>query len=699
MWVTRFSDLFSTTFVAEEMTLKDLAGLIDRTEQPTKPLLPMLKLARFGGQPSAQGALRNDGNLLAVTGVEGDYDDEQMPVGEAVKRLDNAGIAFIVYTSPSHDPLKPRWRVLCPLATEHPPAARRALVDRLNGILGGGLARESWTLSQAYYFGRVDGAPFELYVGDHEPCLDDVEELDAGALGFQPGPGQGPSTQSQGAQGKTAPDFKQLDEHALLDLIRSAAYYFRPVGELARRWARQQVAETTALGQLDAALDDVPPADRNKKWRDGKKRLAGWVKQMYQRAGRSTRLLRALVDHLGNVPPWPGTARLNTFIQQLEVVEPYPPKPGQALDRWRPLRDPEDILRVVMAMQDIAGFERVGKNLVRDALSVVAGGATYHPVQDYLRGLTWDEKPRVGLLFTDYFPCELPDPHTAPDDYRQRTAYYAALARTALIGAVARALEPGCQLDTMVVLIGAQGWLKSSGIRALAPTPEWFTDDVSTALIDRDTKESLLGKWLVELSEFPHLRRESDKLKAFVSRRADRFRRAYERVSQDWPRSCLFWPTVNELTLSDYTGNRRYLPAPMAAPADLKAIVADRDMLWAEAVHLYHQGTPWWLGPEAELTAAELQGDYLESSAWEERVAEWLTGRGDTAPFTTRQVLLGLGFGFDPGERNRATRADEMLVAGCLKRLGYRIAHCRINGTKGRWWLPAPKRFGLASED
>src|SRR5262249_8159386 len=111
MWVTRFFDPFATTFVAEEMTLKDLAGLIDCTEQPTNPLLPMLKLARFGGQPSAQGALRHDGNILTITGVEGDYDDEQMPVSEAVKRLENAGIAFIVYTSPSHGPLKPRWRV------------------------------------------------------------------------------------------------------------------------------------------------------------------------------------------------------------------------------------------------------------------------------------------------------------------------------------------------------------------------------------------------------------------------------------------------------------------------------------------------------------------------------------------------------------------------------------------------------------
>jgi hypothetical protein len=29
------------------------------------------------------------------------------------------------------------------------------MVDRLNGIVGGTFSRESWALSQAFYFGRV----------------------------------------------------------------------------------------------------------------------------------------------------------------------------------------------------------------------------------------------------------------------------------------------------------------------------------------------------------------------------------------------------------------------------------------------------------------------------------------------------------------------------------------------------------------
>ena len=42
-----------------------------------------------------------------------------------------------------------------PFSGELPPGERTRLVNRLNGVLGGVLSRESWTLSQAFYYGRV----------------------------------------------------------------------------------------------------------------------------------------------------------------------------------------------------------------------------------------------------------------------------------------------------------------------------------------------------------------------------------------------------------------------------------------------------------------------------------------------------------------------------------------------------------------
>jgi predicted P-loop ATPase len=255
------------------------------------------------------------------------------------------------------------------------------------------------------------------------------------------------------------------------------------------------------------------------------------------------------------------------------------------------------------------------------------------------------------------------------------------------------------KVDTLPVLVGDQGWDKSQGIQALIPDPTWFSDDMSTALIDRDTKESLSGKWLIELSEFPHIRREIDKVKSFFSRQTDRFRRAYDRANRDWPRQCVFIATTNELEFIDTTGNRRFWPVPMSGPADVKAIERERDQLWAEALHWYRAGYQWWLTRSLEAIAAQLQEEYLEPDAWDELIANWIENRAPrdpqtekVLPFTTQQVLWGIGYAMSPDEEDRqviATKADQMRAASCLKRLGCRREpHARrVQGRRERRWV------------
>jgi putative DNA primase/helicase len=173
-------------------TLPELAYRIQHTTAEAKADLPWVKLARFGNKRTPRtekgggNSLRHDANVERVTGLEVDYDGEQMTPDEAVEILTKQGIASVIYTSPSHTDGKPRWRILCPFSEELPPDRRRAMVGRLNGLFRGIFARESWVLSQSYYLGSVRSNPaHRVAVVDGTPIdmHDDLDEVWIGPPG------------------------------------------------------------------------------------------------------------------------------------------------------------------------------------------------------------------------------------------------------------------------------------------------------------------------------------------------------------------------------------------------------------------------------------------------------------------------------------------------------------------------------------
>lgn len=127
---------------------------------PRKEACPLIKLATFGDRRTEKGAVRHDGNVLEVFGIEADYDAEKVGMDRAADLLTAQGIEAFLYTTPSHVADRPRWRVLAPLSKPHAPAERERLVAMLNSVLGGILAAESFTLSQTYYFGKVKGVEY-----------------------------------------------------------------------------------------------------------------------------------------------------------------------------------------------------------------------------------------------------------------------------------------------------------------------------------------------------------------------------------------------------------------------------------------------------------------------------------------------------------------------------------------------------------
>jgi hypothetical protein len=224
----------------EELTLslRDLAGRIRTASAPAKGMLPWLKLATFGDQRTARGSLRHDENLREIHGVEADYDGETLTIERARQILGTAGVACLLYASPSHTADAPRWRVLAPTSQALPPAERAGLVARLNGLFAGALASESFTLSQAYYFGRVDGTPDrEVLLLEGRPI--DLVQLDVEPIGKQqtkppaapfvahspaPRPPEGGSPLGREALGQRCDEIRNAPDGNKHHAINEAAY-------------------------------------------------------------------------------------------------------------------------------------------------------------------------------------------------------------------------------------------------------------------------------------------------------------------------------------------------------------------------------------------------------------------------------------------------------------------------------------------
>ena len=366
-----------------------------------------------------------------------------------------------------------------------------------------------------------------------------------------------------------------------------------------------------------------------------------------------------IMHALRHAPELEGIVRFNEFANRLEIARAVPWRNARAGERWT---DDDDLN--VMTWLQRRGMSVRGKNSVADCVAGVARECPFHPVVSYLDGLEWDGGSRLRTWLAHYLKAD------------GAAQYLGAVGTAFLISAVARIYKPGCQADYVLVLEGPQGIGKSRMLQTLGFP--WTTDALPD-LHSKDAAVQLHGVWLVELAELAALRRtEIEATKAFITRRVDRYRPPYGRHAIEVPRQCVFIATTNEATyLRDATGNRRFWPVSIAK-ADIEALSADRDKLWAEAVELYRQDTPWYLSDEDERTATDEQEKRTLRTETAQSVSEYLAHLEERGIFelTTREVFecaLGLKFPEDALKAQRfGTEVANAITNGGWQRLGIR---------------------------
>jgi hypothetical protein len=324
-----------------------------------------------------------------------------------------------------------------------------------------------------------------------------------------------------------------------------------------------------------------------------------------------------------------------------------------------------------------------------------------HPFREYLESLEWNEEKRLTKLFPHYFG-------TADTLYNRVIGTYF------IMSMVARAYQPGCKVDYMVILEGGQGDYKSQACRLLV-SEEYFAENMPD-LRKKDALEQLRGKVLIEFAEIVTLiRNDNEGLKAFITNQTDRFRASYGRFAEDFPRIPVFVGSTNkDRYIDDPTGARRFWPTTVGRVL-LKEIARDRDQLFAEAVARFKRGRQWWPSKRLEIkhflieqkARQEYDDREHEIAKWIVRTALPIKGRPEASIRERWDAQMPRGFTVSEvwhGALKMKTDQPfgtglQRHIAQCLRRLGCAQpksdnpeSKSKFKKEQGRrYWLPPEK--------
>ena len=374
---------------------------------------------------------------------------------------------------------------------------------------------------------------------------------------------------------------------------------------------------------------------------------------------------------LENDERWRGVLRYDRFTYDVIKKKVPPFKYNASAGEWTE----GDTTRLCIWCAQNYGFTPRENDAIR-AVLVAAEMLSFHPVLDYLHELKWDGTPRLNTWLPDYLG-------TTKDDYSE------SLGIKWMVGTVARVHATPLKkikMDNVLILESHQGAFKSSCIEVLAGS---WSAETHFDLGSKDGYQQLRGVWVYEIAELDAFNKaESNKAKAFFSAREDNYRPSYGKKTEKFPRQCVFVGTTNQdQYLKDVTGNRRYWPI-YCHKINLDGLREARDQLWAEALHWYRQGVPWWVLPDEVDLYYPQQEQRFNGDAWEDDIQEYLYNPENLQlnEITTGGILRDI-----LGHSTPQIKPPEQTRVGLImKRLDWQKKRVTKNG-KQRWVYLRPE--------
>ena len=203
-------------------------------------------------------------------------------------------------------------------------------------------------------------------------------------------------------------------------------------------------------------------------------------------------------------------------------------------------------------------------------LDIIASRYAYNPVRMLLDDYyTWDGEDHLSALYDILGIGE--------DDPFSRVLIHKWLMQC--IALQYNEFDRAFGADGVLVLTGPQGIGKTSFFRKLALVADFFKEGVHIDFRDKDTYIRATSCWICELGELEStLRKDVEKLKAFITQPLDEYRLPYARGNTRTLRRTSLCGTCNsDEFLIDQSGNRRFWSVPvthidLAALSDFNAV-------------------------------------------------------------------------------------------------------------------------------
>lgn len=384
-------------------------------------------------------------------------------------------------------------------------------------------------------------------------------------------------------------------------------------------------------------------------------------------------------------------AKGNCIVHQhtsnaMRLMEEHPafPKLWRNLDTNRVMIG-ESIAQPDATEMDIAnyfqhylGFDKIHHRTIFSCIQALAKRNARSPMLDWIKGQIWDGVPRLSDWMCRLWGVE-------------DSTYTREIQTKWLVSACARLDKPGTKIDWIMIVVGPQKTGKTTMPSIL------FPGNSLTLYGEQNDKDlhmlfhSALVVGFDELDSFN--RKESNTLKAMITRQEDSFRPPYGASIEVFPRRFTLYGCGNryEFLQSDPSGYRRYPVLEVNQLLNFSGLEAERSKLWAEAWHLYRAGrTQFW---EVE-GASERAAQYAIADPLADQILNWVAAqcmnkssaniREGKLYFNLTQLLTGLNREHDIKNTALIRDVGNLLCMGGMKK---GTGKAPVPGMLGRYYV------------